>query len=244
MNSAQGRRVLVTRPEPGASETVRRLEDMGFRPIKLPLQETRTLAVDDLAVRNDIAAVAVPSPSAIRHAPRHLLERWTGLPCFAVGAATAGVARGAGFSDVLAAEGDAASLADMVVRRRPAGPVAYICGRVRRPVFEETLAAAGISVGIVETYDTLPLGHDAETVDSVLGSDAIDYALVLSANAAIFLVDVLEQSAGLFGNTVFLCISARVAGVFSGKGLKTIIALEPSEPALLKTLRETAELAS
>lgn len=244
MNSLPGRRVLVTRPEPGASETVRRLEDMGFRPIKLPLQQTTTLPVQDLAARNVVAAVAVPSPSAIRHAPPHLLHAWTGLPCFAVGAATADVAKGAGFSHVLAAEGDAASLADMVIRSRPAGLVAYICGKIRRPVFEERLAAAGIPVGIVETYDTLPLGPDAETVESVLGTDAVDYALVFSANAATLLVDLIGQSEDMFRDTVFLCISARVAGAFTEKGRKTIVALEPSEAALFDALRETEGQAS
>ncbi|MBX3583907.1 MAG: uroporphyrinogen-III synthase [Rhizobiaceae bacterium] len=244
MSSASGRRVLVTRPEPGASETVRRLEDMGFSPVTMPLQETRTLPVQHGAIRNDVAAVAVPSASAIRHAPGHLLQAWTGLPCFAVGAATANIAKGAGFSHVLAAEGDAASLADMVIRSRPAGSVAYICGRVRRPVFEERLAAAGIPVGIVETYDTLPLGPDAETVESVLGAGAVDYALVFSANAATLLVDLIGQSEDMFRDAVFLCISARVAGAFADKGRKTIVALEPSEAALLDTLRETAGRAS
>ena len=40
------KRVLVTRPDPGASETTRRLESLGFDPIKLPLQETRRVVSD------------------------------------------------------------------------------------------------------------------------------------------------------------------------------------------------------
>ena len=31
------KRVLVTRPEPGASQTARRLQELGFVPVKLPL---------------------------------------------------------------------------------------------------------------------------------------------------------------------------------------------------------------
>ena len=62
-------RVLVTRPEPGATMTARKLELMGFRPVKLPLQEIRPLAVPRGAVPEGIAAVAVTSANAIRHAP-------------------------------------------------------------------------------------------------------------------------------------------------------------------------------
>ncbi|TJX45058.1 MAG: uroporphyrinogen-III synthase, partial [Mesorhizobium sp.] len=36
-------RVLVTRPEPGASRTARKLEEMGFEPLLLPLTETVAL---------------------------------------------------------------------------------------------------------------------------------------------------------------------------------------------------------
>ncbi|TIX52492.1 MAG: uroporphyrinogen-III synthase, partial [Mesorhizobium sp.] len=39
-------RVLVTRPEPGASRTAQRLLDQGFQPILLPLTETVALPVD------------------------------------------------------------------------------------------------------------------------------------------------------------------------------------------------------
>ncbi|RVD11473.1 uroporphyrinogen-III synthase, partial [Mesorhizobium sp. M7A.F.Ca.ET.027.02.1.1] len=36
-------RVLVTRPEPGASRTAHRLEEAGFQPVLLPLTETKAL---------------------------------------------------------------------------------------------------------------------------------------------------------------------------------------------------------
>ncbi|TIT17702.1 MAG: uroporphyrinogen-III synthase, partial [Mesorhizobium sp.] len=50
-------RVLVTRPEPGASRTARRLADAGFQPILLPLTETVALAVDAGAVADAAAAI-------------------------------------------------------------------------------------------------------------------------------------------------------------------------------------------
>ena len=76
------KRVLVTRPEPGASETARRLEELGFVPIKLPLQEIFALPVGTDAIRSKIGAVAVTSANAIRHAPRGLLARLAAFAMF------------------------------------------------------------------------------------------------------------------------------------------------------------------
>lgn len=239
-------RVLVTRPEPGASETTRRLETLGFQPVKLPMQETRPLPVNDSAFPADVAVVIIPSASAVRHAPHELLDKWAGVPCLAVGEATAWAARVAGFRQVREGGGDAESLADDIVANRPSGVVAYMCGRVRRPVLEQRLAAAGIPLCVVETYDTLPIARDDEVVIHALGASPIDYALVYSANAAELLLDLTarQKLQNLFASTTWICISPRVAEIFSGDRNKIVIAQEPNEEALLEALRDAAKLLS
>ncbi|MBL8576641.1 MAG: uroporphyrinogen-III synthase [Mesorhizobium sp.] len=239
-------RVLVTRPEPGASETTRRLETLGFQPIKLPLQETRPLPVDDSACPEDVAVVVVPSASAVRHAPRGLLDKWAGAPCLAVGEATAQAARAAGFSQVREGGGDAEALAGDIIANKPSGVVGYMCGKVRRPVFEQRLAAAGISVCVVETYDTLPIACDDRAVIEAVGTGSIDYVLVYSANAAELLLDLTTRKTlqNLFASTTWICISARVAELFSGDRNKIVIAQEPNEEALLDALRDAASRVS
>ncbi|TIW37543.1 MAG: uroporphyrinogen-III synthase, partial [Mesorhizobium sp.] len=82
-------RVLVTRPEPGASRTAQRLLDQGFQPILLPLTETVALPVDADGVANNAVAVAVTSANAVRHAPKEIIAALAGLPCHAVGKRTA-----------------------------------------------------------------------------------------------------------------------------------------------------------
>ena len=245
------RRVLVTRPEPGASETVRLLETLGFVPIKLSLQETRPLVVDDFACPEAVLIVVIPSASAVRHGQRGLLKRWFEVPCLAVGEATARAAREAGFRHVREGGGDAESLADAIIADRPAGAVAYLCGKVRRPVFEQRLATAGIPVCVVQTYDTLPIARDDETVIRAAGTDSIDYALVYSANAAALLLDLMmrEMLQNVFAGTTLVCISPRVAEIFPPSGgklerNKIVIAQEPNEGALLEALSDSANRVS
>lgn len=233
------KRVLVTRPEPGASEAVRRLEAMGFLPLKLPLQEIRPLTVDAGAIPADVAAVAITSANAIRHAPGEVIRRLKHLPCFAVGASTAAVAADAGFANVIEGGGDAEALAETIIGRRPGRRVAYLCGKVRRPAFEERLAAEGIRVHAVETYDTIGLGHTVEEVRHLTGRHPIDFVLVYSANAAEALVAMTRKAGleGLFENTIFACISGRVAEIFDGRPeTRTRIAAEPDERMLLSLL--------
>lgn len=236
-------RVLVTRPEPGATRTVRALETLGFEPLKLPLQETRSLAVDVDAIPAGAAATAIPSASAIRHAPRGLIARLEDLPCFAVGAATAKVARQAGFRDVREAAGDAESMAGMVIAARPAGTVVYLCGKVRRSVFEDRLARAGLPVATVETYDTTALSHDTETAARALGHAPVGHALVYSANAAELLAQLMKKEGigVLLRDTTLVCISARVAETFPQSGHKILVAAEPSGEALLNALQDSVK---
>lgn len=239
-------RVLVTRPEPGASETAGRLEAMGFMPIKLPLHEIRPLPVDAGAIPSDIAAVAVTSANAMRHAPGEIIERLKALPCFAVGASTALAATNAGFANVIEGGGDAETLAKIIVGQRPGGTVAYLCGRVRRPAFEKRLADGHIPIHALETYDTVGLSYSAEEVINLTTRRSIDYVLVYSANAAEVLTATMRQPEleGLFENTVFACISGRVAEALGGwPGNRKQTASEPDEPALLSLLGRVTDKA-
>jgi uroporphyrinogen-III synthase len=236
----EARRVLVTRPQSGASETARRLQALGFLPLTLPLHEIRPLTVTSGAILDGAAAVSVTSANAIRHAPRGLLEKLSKLPCFAVGEATAAAARAAGFSTVIEGGGDAETLAEAIVAMRPVGPVAYLCGRVRRPSFERRLADAGIVAVPVETYDTAAIVRTAGEISDAIGRDPVDYALIYSVNAAKALAETMERTElrDFFKNTIFACISDRIADVLAGRGSgRILVAREPGEAALLSELR-------
>jgi len=83
-----GGRVLITRPEPGAVQTAKRLRALGWKPVCLPLTEISPLPAE-LPAGCKFDAVAIPSANAIRHARPALLRALAGLPVFAVGQRTA-----------------------------------------------------------------------------------------------------------------------------------------------------------
>lgn len=110
------KQVLITRPEPGASQTAARLSALGFFPIVAPV-----LAIEPVPGRirlpAGLAATVLTSGNAVAGVP----SACHALPAFAVGAATAAKARAAGFASVVDADADASVLPDLVARTIGAG---------------------------------------------------------------------------------------------------------------------------
>jgi uroporphyrinogen-III synthase len=232
-------RVLVTRPQPGASRTAARLEASGFAPFVLPLTETVPLGVS--LPQGDVAALIVSSANAIRHAPAKLFSLYSGKPVFAVGDETAAAAKAAGFADVRSSAGNAADLARDVAAGLPAGsPTVYLCGRVRLDTLEAQLAGRGLDVLPVETYDTherLPSQQELAMLDA---GGPIGATLVYSAKGAASLARLVSPRAGtMFRNTAFICISPRVARELGDVASGSVMAAEtPDEDAMFDLLAE------
>jgi len=233
-------RVLVTRPEPGASRTMRRLEAMGCQPILLPLTATVALPVGASADAGDAVAVAITSANAVRHAPKELIAALAALPCHAVGKRTADAARKAGFRSVSEGPGDAVALADMIAAAHPASTILYLTGRVRFPAFEESLQAAGVRVRAIETYDTIALSYSDADVVARLSGLPVEAILLYSAKAAAAANALMAKPAlrDLFEKAGFFALSGRIAAALDGVAPERIrIAAEPQEEALLSLLR-------
>lgn len=232
-----GPRVLVTRPEPDATITAPKLAEMGFTAVVLPLTETRPLFIN--ITGTEVDAVAITSPNALRHAPPLLLRHLWEKPCFAVGPASATMARRAGFGHVVTGPGDAPGLAAEIVVRHP-GDVLYLCGRVRLPGFEGALAVAGVNLRTIEIYDTIPIQYQPEKLSERLGGEPIDVALVYSLQAVRALSVLLEAPAAwTLGAARFLCLSPRVAEGFGTLDRDRLFwSHQPTEAALFRRLRE------
>lgn len=232
-------RVLLTRPQPGASRTAARLAALGFEPVPLPLTRIEQLPMADV-LPADFDAVVVTSANAVRHASESLLHDIAELPCFVVGSETAAVAADVGFRHVQHADGDASSLAGLVRARLPRGArLLYLCGRLRRATVEQALAEAGLDVVPVETYDTLPIDYGAGDIAALLGSEPVAAVMLFSVEAALAFLRLAGSVAApaLAGNALMICISQRVAAVLANQGFRTMVAAEPTEASMLSALR-------
>jgi uroporphyrinogen-III synthase len=235
-------RVLVTRPQPGADATARRLGEFGFAPLVLPLTEIRSLPIDPLPRGAAIDAIAVTSSNALRHAPPELIAAFRHKPCFAVGAETAAAARKAGFSKIRIGTGDAAGLARTILDAMGSrSRLLYLCGRVRMSGFEDRLREGGTTIDVAETYDAAEITYSPDVLLSSLGPAPVDAALLYSAKAAARLATLALQPKlrALFSGTAFFCLSERIGTALSGiPDRRILFAQTPDESALLAMLRQ------
>jgi uroporphyrinogen-III synthase len=228
-------RVLVTRPEPGASRTAARLEAAGFDAVSLPLTVLKPL--DFVIPGGPFDALIVTSAQALEHVDLNLLPR---LSVYAVGGTTAASAEKSGFANIVTAGGSVASIAALVRKSaRPAARLLYLCGRVRRPELELALDGAGFHVTAVETYDAVPAVYTENELDTRLGDAPFDAVTLMSAQVA-------EQFAALAGNKRFerlfkrseiVCFSDRIAEALGDvRSFAVSVTDEASEDALLDLL--------
>ncbi len=101
------KRVLITRPEPGATQTAVRLTALGLIPVVAPVLHIVGRLVQ---APDSIVATLLTSRNAVAACPPFLHDR----PVFAVGTATAKQAAEVGFTRVFDACGDANMLASLV----------------------------------------------------------------------------------------------------------------------------------
>jgi uroporphyrinogen-III synthase len=232
-------RVLVTRPQPGADATARRLAALGHEAVVLPLTTTVALDPGPLDLTG-IDAVVATSAAAIRHAPAGLLASIRGLSIHAVGAATAQAAREEGFSKVAEPFADADTLAAGLPARAPAGTrLLYLTGRLRTGALGLRLEATGLRTELVEVYDTVADDTAfAEAGDSI-GGAPLDAGLVYSAYGAALLsrLAARPELADRFAATRAICISARVAEALEEPlAARSEAAASPDEAAMFALL--------
>lgn len=223
-------RVLVTRGDSQGRRTGARLASLGISPVFLPLTETAPIEAALPEGWKQAERVAVTSANALRHAAPALLAALRDKPIHAVGGRTAEAAANAGFSTVLQGPGTAGGLATSLAESR--GAVLYLCGRVRRPEFENSLALFGVAVQAIETYDTHAIVPSMKSI-----GECLDHAPV----AAVLLYSVLaaEAFAAVSGDpclkeAVAFALSPRIAT--ASRAATRFAPSEPNEEAILALL--------
>lgn len=185
-------RVLVTRPEPGASSTAGRLRALGYETVLMPMTRIVDMAADMNGVAN-AAAFAVTSASAVRSwQSRGIGSDLFQRPLYAVGARTAAVARDSGFKSVTVGDGDGSHLARLVeddvrsgrLRLTDEAPLAYLCGKVRHGGFEVRLRELDVPLKTVEIYDIEEISYPTDFILNALSAGEKSAVLLYSRVAA------------------------------------------------------------
>jgi len=226
-------RMLVTRPEPDASETAARLNALDIETVIDPLLTARTLSTS-LPPAEGFAGLAVTSANALRALDdRGDLSGYRGLPLYAVGDRTAAFARRHGFEQVVSAQGNADDLVALLAKAGLKGPILYPAARHQAGRLGKALAPHGIMVITAAVYDMVPATALGETARAGLASGAIAAALFYSRRTA----ETFARLAGDLRDRTrlgMLCLSETVAApLIAAHFVRVALADHPSEEAMM-----------
>ncbi|HEY7580772.1 MAG TPA: uroporphyrinogen-III synthase [Acetobacteraceae bacterium] len=176
-----GRGILITRPEPGASETAARVAALGHRPVLAPLLAVQNRNVP-LPPPERVQAILVTSGNAIPSLP----PSYRHLPLLAVGEATAARGRAAGFTQVNSADGDARALAALAVRScdPQADPLLVVSGRGQGQGLAAALREGGFRVVRRTVYAAVPVGALPDEARHAVHTGSVEAVLLFSAETA------------------------------------------------------------
>ena len=224
-------RVLVTRSEPGASETAQRLAEHGYAPIVEPLFAIEAIA----AALPPYDALAFTSANGVRALAR--LDQTRDRPVFCVGGRTAQEALDLGFTQVISADGDVNDLAVLIENRLPPGMRLLHTGNEEsRGDLSGTLGARGIEANFVPTFRAAPLARPGPRLAAHLrGKPAFDAILIHSARAAAILSQFVTDAPSRAPLDV-ASISAEAARPLVHLARHIQIAARPNEAALVDSL--------
>lgn len=233
--------VLVTRPEPGLSETLAAVAAAGWRPHASPalVVQPRPLA----ATPYPPAAVVLTSGQAVACAAASLSAD---VPLFAVGARTAERARQAGFTQVYSADGDAAALAMLLIRHRaPAdGTLLLLSGAGQGRDLARVLRQAGFRVLRRIAYEARPAATIGPQAKQALEQGEIAAILFFSALSARYWLAALPDGPVRLAacSARAVVISASVATVLHASGWAgpVVVAKHPDAAAMLDALGRVA----
>ena len=207
------RRMIVLRPEPGASATLAKAREAGLDAVAVPLFEIEPIAWK-VPEAGGFDGVLLTSANAVRQGGDGITEL-RGLPAYAVGETTAEAAREAGFD--IAATGE--SGVDRLLGSIEADVrLLHLCGEDRREPSDARQRITPLTVYRAKAIEHPDLGDVADAV-----------ALVHSPRAARRFADLIEDRGG-----ITIAAISKAAADDVGTGWKTVeIAEKPTDEALL-----------
>ena len=207
------RRLVVLRPEPGASETVKRAKERGLDALALPLFEIEPIAWEG-PEESGFDALLLTSANAVRFGGERLMN-YRGLPVHTVGEATAEAARNAGFD--IASAGDA-GVDRLLASIEPDQRLLHLSGEDVRPPADPKQRIDRIAVYRSKANENL----DLEPLEGAV-------VLIHSPRAASRLAELVDDRAGI----AVAAISAAAAEA-AGDGWERVdFAEAPRDEALL-----------
>ncbi|CAI3923654.1 MULTISPECIES: uroporphyrinogen-III synthase [Commensalibacter] len=198
--------LVITRPEPGLSETAQRVSQLGWEPLLMPVMIIQSLPIDFVTIEN-VQAIIFTSRQSITPMTEQLSIQniaYQQIPVFTVGDITAKDALQAGFCNVISADQDAVALASLIKKKLnpQAGRLLFPCAKGQGKLLIALLKQAGFIISYCEVYQTRPVKNLSAAFLQALKADKINSILFFSSETVRFFLELFPEN--LQGNLKFI----------------------------------------
>ena len=226
--------ILLTRPLEDYTEMIIKFKSLGHQVSHLPLLSIDKVDYEKINF-SDFKGIIFTSANAVKFLDLKSIDK--NLLCFCVGSTTEKKARGAGFQNVIAAEGNVENLKELVLQNfnQKDGTLIYISGETISVNLDQQLLNEGYSIKRIVNYKTSYNQKFDESFVAELKLKIPDIVYIYSQNSAKSFLNFikLNQSESLWMNTNLMCIGEKTSSILNEIKWKKIFLFNPGEEEFL-----------
>jgi len=226
--------ILFTRPLEDCQEMILKFQSLGHEISHLPLINIEGLKYESLNY-SEFKGIIFTSSNAIKFLDIKNIDKK--LKCFCVGSTTEKKARGVGFQNVFAADGNVNNLKELILQNFnfSEGKLLYISGEVISSNLDKELISNDYTIKRVINYRANPIEKYDEDFIEKLKLKMPEITYIYSQNSAINFLKVIKnyQLETLWMNTNLMCIGERTSSILNEIKWKKIFLFNPGEEEFL-----------
>ena len=226
--------ILLTRPIEDCSEMIVKFQSLGHKVSHLPLLSIKKILHEKIDL-SEFRGVVFTSSNAVRFLNSNSLDKK--VKCFCVGNSTEKEARGHGFSNTIAAEGNVLNLKELILQNfdKTEGKLIYVSGENISVDLDNQLQNEGYDVKRLINYETVHNEKFDNDFINKLKLDMPDMVYVYSQNSASSFLKFIKfnQLESLWMSTNLMCIGEKTSAKLNEIKWKKIFLFNPGEEEFL-----------
>ena len=226
--------ILLTRPLEDCSEMIIKFQSLGHKVSHLPLLSIKKILHEKIDL-SEFRGVVFTSSNAVRFLDLNRLDKK--IKCFCVGNSTEKEARGHGFSNTIAAEGNVLNLKELILQNfnKTEGKLIYVSGENISVDLDKQLQNEGYDVKRLINYETVHNEKFDNDFINKLKLNMPDMVYVYSQNSASSFLKFIKfnQLESLWMSTNLMCIGEKTSAKLNEIKWKKIFLFNPGEEEFL-----------
>ena len=226
--------ILITRPLIDSEDLMGKLFSLGHKIIHIPTLKISSIKIEPIDA-SKYHAYIFTSANAIRNLK--VIKQDKSKLCFCVGAITEKIARMSGYKNTISAGGTVNALKNLIISSNEINKksnIAYFCGDNVSYDLDLELKSEGFNTNKIVNYASEKISELNEENKKIIFSHPPDIIFVYSTRSAISFIEIVKKYSlyPLMTESKVMCISKKVADIFSMDNWKKVKVFDPGDELL------------